>query len=45
MVLSFIGIKMLLIEVYKVPVGFSLAVVAVILAASVGLSLRRAPHT
>jgi tellurite resistance protein TerC len=43
-VLIFIGVKMLLIEVYKVPVGFSLAVVAVILAASVGLSLRRQPR-
>jgi tellurite resistance protein TerC len=43
-VLIFIGVKMLLIEVYKVPVGFSLAVVAVILGASVGLSLRRAPR-
>ena len=39
-VLMFIGVKMLLIDVYKIPVGFSLAVVFTIIAASVGLSLR-----
>jgi len=39
-VLMFIGVKMLLMDVYKIPVGFSLAVVFVIIAASVGLSLR-----
>lgn len=38
-VLIFIGVKMLLIDVYKIPVGFSLAVVAAIIAASVGLSM------
>lgn len=41
-VLMFIGVKMLLIDVYKIPVGFSLAVVGVIIAASVGLSLVKA---
>ena len=29
-VLMFIGVKMLLIDIYKIPVGFSLAVVAVL---------------
>jgi tellurite resistance protein TerC len=41
-VLIFIGVKMLLIDVYKIPVGFSLAVVGVIIATSVGLSLVKA---
>ena len=41
-VLMFIGVKMLLIDVYKIPVGFSLAVVGMIIAASVGLSLVKA---
>jgi tellurite resistance protein TerC len=40
-VLMFIGVKMLLIDVYKIPVGFSLAVVAVIIGASVWASLRK----
>ena len=40
-VLMFIGVKMLLIDIYKIPVGFSLAVVGVILAASIAMSLRR----
>ena len=40
-VLMFIGVKMMLIDVYKIPVGFSLAVVAVILGASIAMSLRR----
>ncbi len=39
-VLMFIGVKMLLIDIYKIPVGFSLAVVAVIIGASVWASLR-----
>jgi tellurite resistance protein TerC len=43
-VLMFIGVKMMLIDVYKIPVGFSLAVVAVILGASIAMSLRRAPR-
>lgn len=40
MVLMFIGVKMMLIDVYKIPVGFSLAVVAVILGASIAMSFR-----
>ena len=40
-VLMFIGVKMLLIDIYKIPVGFSLAVVAVIIGASVWASLRK----
>jgi len=40
-VLMFIGVKMLLIDVYKIPVGFSLAVVAVIIGVSVWASLRK----
>lgn len=38
-VLVFIGIKMLLIDVYKIPIGISLAVVATIIALSVGCSI------
>ena len=41
LVLMFIGVKMMLIDLYKIPVGISLAVVAVIIGASVWLSLRR----
>jgi len=40
-VLMFIGVKMLLIDVYKIPVGFSLAVVALIIGVSVWASLRK----
>lgn len=40
-VLVFIGVKMLLIDVYKIPVGFSLAVVATFIGISVWLSLRK----
>jgi len=40
-VLVFIGLKMMLIDVYKIPVGFSLAVVATFIAISIGLSLRK----
>lgn len=40
-VLMFIGVKMLLIDLYKIPVGFSLAVVATIIGASVWASLRK----
>lgn len=39
-VLMFIGVKMILIDVYKIPVGFSLAVVAVILGSSIAMSFR-----
>jgi len=41
MVLMFIGAKMLLIDVFKIPVLFSLGVVAAIIATSVVLSLRK----
>lgn len=40
-VLIFIGVKMMLIDIYKIPVGFALAVVAAIIATSVILSLLR----
>jgi tellurite resistance protein TerC len=41
LVLMFIGVKMLLIDIYKIPVLVSLGVVAVIIFTSVVLSLRR----
>jgi tellurite resistance protein TerC len=41
LVLVFIGTKMLLIDLVKIPVALSLAVVATIIAASIVLSLRR----
>jgi tellurite resistance protein TerC len=41
MVLVFIGIKMLLIDLYKIPVLFSLGVVAAIIATSVILSMKK----
>jgi len=40
-VLVFIGLKMLLIDIYKIPVGFSLAVVAAFIGISIWLSLRK----
>jgi len=40
-VLMFIGVKMLLMDLYHIPVGFSLGVVATIIGASVLASLRR----
>jgi tellurite resistance protein TerC len=40
-VLVFIGVKMILIDVYKIPVGFSLAVVATFIGISIWLSLRK----
>ena len=45
-VLVFIGTKMLLIDMYKIPVLWSLAAVAVILASTIALSLARPvkPH-
>jgi len=42
-VLVFIGTKMLLIDVFKVPVGISLGVVVAVLAATMWLSLRIPP--
>ena len=41
MVLMFIGVKMLLIDIFKIPVVFSLGVVAAIIATSIILSLRK----
>ncbi len=41
LVLMFIGVKMLLLDIYKIPVAVSLAVVALIIAVSVVMSLRR----
>ncbi len=41
MVLVFIGVKMLLIDIYKIPVLFSLGVVAAIIFTSIVLSLRK----
>ncbi|MBS1517351.1 MAG: TerC family protein [Bacteroidetes bacterium] len=39
MILIFIGFKMLIVDLYKIPIGYSLGVIAVILAMSVILSL------
>jgi len=38
-ILVFIGIKMLLIDLYKIPIGFALSVVAIVLLTSMGASL------
>jgi len=38
-ILVFIGIKLLLIDLYKIPVGFALSVVGIVLAASMAASL------
>ncbi len=38
-ILIFIGVKMLLLDIYKIPVGFALAVVGIILLVSMGASL------
>ena len=45
MVLMFIGVKMLLLDVYKIPVAVSLGVVAAIIGTSVVLSLKKDAHT
>jgi tellurite resistance protein TerC len=42
-ILVFIGTKMMLIDIFKIPVGISLGVVVAILAATMVLSLRSAP--
>ena len=44
-VLVFIGIKMLLIDLYKIPVGFALAGVAVLIGGAIVLSLLRPART
>lgn len=38
-VLVFVGVKMLLVDVYKIPIGISLGAIALILALSVAASL------
>jgi tellurite resistance protein TerC len=42
-VLSFVGVKMLLADIYKIPIGLSLAVVAGVLAISIVASLLARP--
>jgi hypothetical protein len=42
-VLGFVGIKMLLVDIYKIPIGASLGVVVGILALSIGASLAVRP--
>lgn len=44
LVLMFVGIKMLLTDVYKVPVAWSLGVVAATIAATIALSVMRPPR-
>lgn len=41
-VLIFVGIKMLIMDLYKIPIGFSLGVIAVVLTVSIVASLIRA---
>jgi tellurite resistance protein TerC len=43
-VLIFVGVKMLILDLYKIPVAVSLGVIAAILAGSMLLSLARAPR-
>ena len=38
-VLMFVGVKMVIVDWYKVPIGVSLGVIAVVLAGSVGASM------
>ncbi len=45
MVLVFIGTKMMLIDVFKIPVAVSLGVVVAILAVTMWLSVRTAPKS
>lgn len=42
-VLIFVGVKMLLMDVYKVPIGLSLGIIASILGLSIAVSLLRPP--
>jgi tellurite resistance protein TerC len=42
-VLVFVGVKMVIADLYDIPVYVSLAVIVVVLAAAVGVSLRHAP--
>ena len=43
LVLVFVGAKMLLVDVYKIPIGVSLGVIAAILGGAVAASLLRPP--
>ena len=43
MVLMFIGAKMLLVDVYKIPIGLSLGIVAATIGTTIALSLLRPP--
>jgi len=43
LVLAFVGVKMLLVEVYQVPIGMSLGVIAALLAGSMIASLLLPP--
>ena len=43
-VLVFIGTKMMIIDIYKIPVAISLGVVVAILAVTMFLSMRTTPH-
>ena len=43
-VLAFVGVKMLLSEIWPIPIGISLAVVGGVLGGSVGLSLLIPPR-
>jgi predicted tellurium resistance membrane protein TerC len=43
LVLVFVGVKMTMTDIYRVPVAISLAVIALLLAGSVALSLLRPP--
>src|SRR5512145_1441875 len=44
-ILVFVGVKMLLLDVYKVPIGLSLAVIATLITVSVVMSLRATRST
>ena len=43
LVLMFIGVKMLLVDVYKIPIGLSLGIVAATIGTTIALSLLRPP--
>ena len=43
-VLVFVGTKMMLVDIYKIPVGLSLGMIFIILALSIAASLLRAKH-
>ena len=45
LVLIFVGMKMLTGDMYKIPIGISLGVVALILGTSIAVSLIRPPHS